>query len=577
LISIIKEKKMKRSLLIISALISGLMHGFTQDRTVGLFLNDTNYAYKGYTLFAPKHNTMTYLINNNGEKVHEWTASTYEPGQSVYLLENGDLLRTCMLQGSLGTGGGEGGRLEQYSWNDSLVWQMDYSTDHYTQHHDVRRLPNGHIIMLVVEKKTIAEAIAAGFNPNNFQPEVLQKGYMLPDCLIEIEPTPPVGGNIVWEWHVWDHLIQDYDPSKANYGVVSSHPELVDCDGDHRVLPLFWNHMNCVDYNPALDQVLMSVRGNSEAWIVDHSTTTAQSAGHTGGVHGKGGDLLYRWGNPLTYGAGNMNDQKYFEQHNVEWVKPDCPGAGNLTCFNNGVNRGYSSIDEITPPVDLNGNYANTAGTAFGPSTLTWTYDATPPESLFAHDISGAQRLPNGNTLIDDGPKGKFMEVTSQGAIVWEYVNPTINTRTLCKYDSIPHDPTHPEETLNSVFRVYRYAPDYAAFTGKTLPPQGPIECFPVGMDSGQTPSPGIELFQNYPNPTSSGTLITFRLFEPDRTVLTVYDTYGRKVCILLDAMLSPGSYEIQFDTDHFPPGIYFYTLISGDKALTKTMAVVKK
>ena len=72
-----------------------------QTRTVGLFLNDTAHAFKGYTLFAPKQNTMTYLINNDGRIVHEWTASKYPPGQSVYLLENGDLLRPCMVLGQL--------------------------------------------------------------------------------------------------------------------------------------------------------------------------------------------------------------------------------------------------------------------------------------------------------------------------------------------------------------------------------------------------------------------------------------------------------------------------------------------
>ena len=490
-------KKIK--ILILTIIILSFVELSGQTRTMGLFINDTINAYQGYTVFAPKHNTMTYIINNEGRKCHEWTASTYAPGQSVYLLENGDLLRTCMVQGGLGSGGGEGGRIEEYNWNDSLVWQFDYSTNSYTQHHDIKRLPNGHIIMLVVEKKTIAEAIAAGFNPNNFQPDVTQKGYMLPDCLIEIQPTPPVGGNVVWEWHVWDHLIQDFDPTKSNYGTVNAHPELVDCDGDHRMLPLFWNHMNCVDYNPALDQVLMSVRGNSEVWIVDHSTTTTQSAGHTGGIHGKGGDLLYRWGNPLTYGAGNVSNQKYFEQHDVEWIKPGCPGAGDLLCFNNGVNRNYSSIDQITPPVDVNGNYAYTTGTAYGPSALTWSYVATPPESLFAHDISGAQRLQNGNTLIDDGPLGTFTEVTSSGNIVWKYINPVDNTGPLWQGDSIPHDPTHPEETLNSVFRVYRYAPDYSAFVGKDMTPGDFIELYPPqGVQNNVAPTQSI---QAYPNP----------------------------------------------------------------------------
>ena len=304
-----------------------------QTRTMGIMLNDTAGTFKGYTLFAPKQNTMTYLINNDGRKMHEWNKSTFAPGQSVYLLENGHLLRTCMTQGNLGTGGGEGGRIEEYDWDDSLVWSLDYSTTSYMQHHDIKRLPNGNIIMLVVEKKTYNEAIAAGFDPSKFQPEVQQKGFMLPDCIIEIQPTYPSGGTVVWEWHVWDHLVQDFDPSKSNYGVVSAHPELIDCDGDHRNLPLFWNHMNAIDFHPEFNQIAMSVRGNSEVWIVDHSTTTAQSAGHTGGNRGKGGDLLYRWGNPLTYGAGTVANQMYSEQHDAEWIKPGNPGAGNKSLF----------------------------------------------------------------------------------------------------------------------------------------------------------------------------------------------------------------------------------------------------
>ena len=237
------------------------------------------------------------------------------------------------------------------------------------QHHDIRWLPNGNILMLVVEKKSYAQVLTAGFDPSKLNPEIAQKGYMLPDYIVEIEPSYPVGVTVVWEWHVWDHLIQDYDAAKSNYGIVNAHPELIDCDGDRRMLPLFWNHMNSIDYNPALDQIVVSVRGNSEAWVIDHSTTTAQAAGHIGGNSGKGGDLVYRWGNPLTYGAGTINDRKYFEQHDVEWVRSDCPGAGDLMCYNNGLGRNpnYSTVDEITPPVDSSGNYTIVPGGCLWP------------------------------------------------------------------------------------------------------------------------------------------------------------------------------------------------------------------
>ena len=567
---------MKLKLIILAMVFMPLARVSGQTRTMGLFINDSTKAFIGYTLFAPKHNTMTYLINNDGRKCHEWNASTYAPGQSVYLLENGDLLRTCMVLGSLGSGGGEGGRIEEYNWNDSLVWQLDYSTASYTQHHDIKKLPNGNIIMLVVEKKTLAEAIAAGFDPNNFQPEVQQKGYMLPDCIIEIQPMFPVGGTVVWEWHVWDHLIQDFDPSKSNYGVVSTHPELIDTDGDHRKLPLFWNHMNSIDYNPSLDQIAMSVRGNSEVWIVDHSTTTSQSASHTGGVHGKGGDLLYRWGNPLTYGAGTVSNEVYFEQHDVEWIKPDCPGAGDLLCFNNGVNRNYSSIDEITTPVDASGNYPLNLGSAWAPANLTWTYVATPPESLYAHDISGAQRLQNGNTLITDGPLGTFIEVTTGGETVWKYINPVDNTGPLKQGDSIPHDPTHPDETLNSVFRIYRYAPDYAAFTGRDLTPGDYIEIYPTGIGTHEAEDSAIfSLDQNYPNPARTSTVIGFELFVTTHVTLTIRDITGREVLAIIDGMKSSGRYEIPVNAGSFSGGVYFYTLSAGGISVTRRMVIL--
>ena len=450
--------------------------GSGSTRTIGLMLNASGVS-DGYVLFAPKQYTSTYLINNEGRVINQWTASKYPPGQTVYLLENGDLLRTCVTKGQLSTGGGEGGRVEEYDWNDNLVWQLGYSTSTYMQHHDIRRLPNGNILMLVVEKKTYAEVIAAGFNPNKFQPEIQQQGMMLPDSVVEIQPTRPVGGNVVWEWHVWDHLIQDYDSTKSNYGVVAAHPELIDAAGDQKTLPAFWNHMNSIDYNPDLDQIAVSVRGNSEVWIIDHGTTTAQAAGHTGGRRGKGGDLLYRWGNPITYRAGSAGDQRYFQQHDVEWVRPGCPGAGNLTCFNNGLGRGnYSTVDEITPDSDGNGNYFVSPGSALGPRDFTWSYRGDSANPMYSADISGAQRLPNGNTIICSGTTGDFREVTSGGDVVWKYICPVEAKGPMTQGSTPPADPTHPGETMNSVFRIYRYLPSYAAFVGRTLAPGDVVE-----------------------------------------------------------------------------------------------------
>jgi uncharacterized protein (TIGR03437 family) len=458
---------------LLPVLLAAASAGMAQTRTIGVITLDEKRAAPGYTLLPPKHNGRTYLIDNNGQVYNTWD-SKYEPGQSAFLLPNGHLLRAAMLpqSGSLGTGGGEGGRIEEYDWDGNLVWEFDYFSSTYAIHHDLRMLPNGNIIALLVERKSQAEVLAAGFNP-----ALLQDTFLLPDAVVEIAPTRPKGGNIVWEWHVWDHLIQNFDRSRNNYGDPAAHPELVDPNASTRKLATFWNHMNSIDYNAALDQILLSVRGNSEVWVIDHSTTKAEAASHNGGKFGKGGDLLYRWGNPQMYYAGKSADQMLWEQHDAQWIESGRTGAGNMLVFNNGVNRpggNSSSADEFAPPVDSGGNYALSSGSAYAPKQLTWTYAGLKGSQWYESDISGAYRLPNGNTLICYGTHGILVEVTAAGDVVWQYVNPVTNTGPMYQGDVSGQDDRG--HNLNAVFRARRYPPDYAGLAGRSLTPKGVIE-----------------------------------------------------------------------------------------------------
>ncbi len=164
-----------------------------------------------------------------------------------------------------------------------------------------------------------------------------------------------------------------------------------------------WNHSNSIDYNAELDQILISVRNFSEIWVIDHSPTTAEAAGHTSGDSDKGGDLLYRWGNPHAYDAGTATDQQLFVQHDAQWIPAGYPGAGNILVFNNGAGRpggNYSSVDEIMPPVDNAGNYALDASSTFGPAAPVWSYSAGKQTDFYATNISGAQRLPSGGAAV---------------------------------------------------------------------------------------------------------------------------------------------------------------------------------
>jgi len=121
--------------------------------------------------------------------------------------------------------------------------------------------------------------------------------------------------------------------------------------------------------------------------VIDHSTTTAEAASHAGGRSGKGGDLLFRWGNPETYRAGSTSDKKLFNQHDATWIDKGYPGAGNILVFNNGVGRqinSYSTVDEIVPPVNDNGIYYLEPGSSYGPENLIWSYTGSPSSMFYA-------------------------------------------------------------------------------------------------------------------------------------------------------------------------------------------------
>jgi hypothetical protein len=203
-------------------------------------------------------------------------------------------------------------------------------------------------------------------------------------------------------------------------------------------------HTNSIDYNEKFDQILISVRYYSEIWVIDHSTTTAEAAGHTGGTSGKGGDLLYRWGNPQAYDRGASSNRKLYEQHDTTWIDEGCPGEGNILVFNNGWGRHYSTVDEIVPPVDDNGVYYLASGSAYGPTAQTWIY--SPQPSFYASHLSGATRLASGNTLVCNGETGKIFEVTPEGATVWQ----NIGVGEVLKIDYIPLEEPHPPEENNT-------------------------------------------------------------------------------------------------------------------------------
>lgn len=546
---------MKKILLLFS-FIGFYIHFLSAQQTVGLFQNDAN-SYNGYTLFNQTASKTTYLIDNCGEIVHTWT-SQYSPGLYAYLQPDGKLLRTGYIADSIFVAGGRGGILQLLDWNSNVLWEYSTITDSTIQHHDCRMLPNGNILALQWIRYDSLTAILNG-RDSSFIPD----GEIWSEKIVEYQPIGTDSAVIVWEWSFWDHLIQDFDVTKLNYGVVADHPELININfvGFQPSGVKDWLHCNAISYNDSLDQIVISSRHTSEIYIIDHSTTTVEAASHSGGVMGQGGDFLYRWGNPQAYGRGTSSDQQLFTQHDSYWIPNNLNDGGKIMIFNNGpkffVN--FSSVDIIDPPKDGLGNYIINTGQAFGPLAANWQYTAPSQGDFFGQFISGAQRLPNGNTLICNGPEGNFFEIDNSNNIVWNYINPILNNGdTLSQGDTIPILPIPGLiAKQNLVFRAYRYGVDYSGLNGQTLTPMVPIEQNPWASTCTITSIQNqlIDMQANiYPNPASNE--INIQLENNRNAKYFVSDLMGK---FIVNGYIVNG--QTQINTENWVNGMYLINL----------------
>jgi len=483
-------------------------------------IKNTEGATSGYILFEPTSSTFTYLMDKEGNVVHEW--KTELNSMISYLQPNGHLIR---LERSTVTptfaAGGMAGTIKEYDWDGNILWKFELANEKELLHHDIEILPNGNILAISYEAISQEKAIAAGRNPNN-----LTKSGLWADKIIEIKPTKPSGGEIVWEWHTWDHLVQDFDSTKENFGKVEENirkidinipssyddPEIqteehiaqskkmggqpanLNVDNQHSEL----THANAVSYNPSLDQIVISFKYFNEIYIIDHSTTTEEAKSSVGGNWGHGGDLLYRWGKPQNYRQGDESDHFLDMQHDVKFIPNGYPGDGDLLVFNNNIRNpnnnlpalgaafsklkspdvaisigdfgDYSAVYEFKPPTSEAGKYVIPEIGSIGPKKPSWDYIAPDKYSFYSPFVSGAQRLKNGNTLITTGVSGRMFEVTPEKDIVWEYWNPYNFHYKLP--DGSPAQPLGP--FFYALFRSTHLEADFPAFDGKDLKPISP-------------------------------------------------------------------------------------------------------
>lgn len=511
------------------------------QQTIGLFENDST-SYQAYTLFSPSSAKATYLIDNCGEQVNSWTHQE-QPGNSAYLLPDGDLLRSGRRSSNVFSGGGIGGYVERQDWNGNLEWSIELADSNIHQHHDIYPMPNGNVLCLLWERKTRAEAIAAGRDTNLLDTEIWI------ETLVEVKPLGIDSAEIVWTWSAWDHLIQNFDSSKANFGNPKDHPRRIDFNYlylGQSGLNKDWLHANGLSYNEDLDQIGISIRSFSEIWLIDHSTTSAEAKGSTGGIYGKGGDLLFRYGNIETYGRGDFTNREFFFMHHINWIPKGHPNEGLLTTFNNKPGTDTSEVWIYEPEQTSPGHYVIGPDSTF---KLTGTPTVFRRKEIYSPITSSFQVLPNGNYFMCAGQKGRFYEFNDT-AVVWEYQNPVNHTGALSQGDN---------PTVTGCFRATRYGRNYSAFVGRNLLAQGPIEMNPLPSNcvAGDGLSVESEQIIKFENPVRD--VLSFQLDGLEFSQYQIFDLNGQ---LLLSGWLKNQN---QIDVSSFPSGMFFLQIFGNE------------
>lgn len=497
----------------------------SSQNTVGTVLLDESRSLEGYTLYTPNKQSTTYLIDNCGEIVHFWLDGPMAGiGADQYVLEDGSLLiakydSEVTTEPSIGAGG-SGGIIEIRSWDNDLKWRYIIRDSLQMQHHDVHMMPNGNILAISYDRYYLESIVSMGFDTSSYD-----QSELWPDKILEIDTST---NEIVWQWKAWEHLIQDHDITKANFGVVSHNLQLIDINyQDFSFGRQDWMHSNSLDYNPELDQILLSVRNFQEVWIIDHSTTIEEASTHSGGNSNRGGDLLYRWGNDHAYKKGNSEDRIFFNQHDAAWLDEEFHSVSEyynmISVYNNFVNSEYS-IGVIINPSFLDNEYVLEDG-CFLPNVLFKAVSHPDTSKQFSGAASNFQLLSNGNFLLHAGRQGRTMELTADEEPVWEYLVPMRNGIAINQGEMI-------EISENFTFSGRKYDKDYIGFLNRDLTPQGHIELMPSDLVCGTVPIVDIKKNEYILSPNPSSSIITLSGTDSGR-IISLFDIYGNTIMFL--------------------------------------------
>ncbi len=380
----------------------------------GTTIYDPARTWSGYTVLSPLGTQAVIVIDMNGNVVKRWDDYNNSAGGPARVLPGGQVIAAVGArpphQESL--------ELVQRDFDGKMVWQFGHNVQvpmpdgsplwALRQHHDWQRqdFPAGYYSPGAAPAGASTTLILTHIS--HVLPKV--SDVMLEDDrLIEVAPD----GKIVWEWTAGDHADELGFGAEARAAIRTS-------PGPNAARNGFdWLHLNSATYiGPnhwfdegdrrfAPDNILISSRQASLLAIVAHD-----------------GAIVWHLAPDFNQSKALLALGPIIGQHHAHIIPKGLPGAGNLLVFDNGGASGYGFTNPIAPKGVGALVRPNSRVLEINPVTLelVWSYQA--PGKFYSSNISSAQRLPNGNTLITEGTVGRVFEVTSGGTIVWEYLNP---------------------------------------------------------------------------------------------------------------------------------------------------------
>jgi len=530
-----------------------------QQRTVGI-LQAEDEAYLRYQLFISVDQPYAALIDMCGAVVNEWELD--ETGFTADFLPDGNLLVSGRINDNTFNRPGKTGLLQIRSWENDLLWETSFTDGRYAAHHDFDVMPNGNILVTLWERFDSTAAINLGRDTSITDAEIW------PEAIFEIKPVGTDTFDVVWEWHLWDHLIQDRDSSLENFGVIDEHPERFDINYETRFND-DWNHANSIDYNEARDEIVLGSRDWSEFYVIDHSTTSSEAATSSGGNAGKGGDILYRWGNPRAYGRGNETNLQINAQHDVSYdVARSTSDTLLFTAFSNNNNLpDFSSAVDVTVPLTASGSFIQPENfQAYGPDSTSFTFDGNPSGAFNSPFMGSYDVLPNGNILVTSAILGEYFEYNPEGQLVWNYKVPVGLFGIMTQGDSIN----------GRVFKAYPYELDDLRLAGRDLTPiKKAVELNPLSFDCPYDILSDLDDLPELASNTSqlaylNSHTISLTYSTKGKKRLSVYDMNGRESLQSISA-----DKEQLIDLSSLAGGLYVIRVVHTNEAVSEIFKIV--